>query len=303
LAALLPAAARALGERLRIMAEDDGLAVVVKPQGCPTMGKGSLARADWLLRQLRPSTADDALSLPRPVHRLDAGTGGLLVLAKTAAALRSCSASFSRGLVRKRYRALVHGHFAMGQEGRCDEPLYGKPCTTRLRAAEPPVRSGGRWVSTLDLWPVSGRRHQLRRHLKLLGCPILGDTRYGGSRRPGSCEEEALGPGSASDSEGADGALCADDLLAAVQEPHLCLWSLEISLPHPNAGPGDEHGDERRLVVVLEEPPAFAAIRHEAVARSEAGSSALEPAMERALAGGAGYACGGVSPPERSDAD
>lgn len=161
-----------LGTRLQIVLEDDWIAVVVKPQGCPTFGKGSFAKS-WLLAQLVPSQASDALSKARPAHRLDAPTGGLMVLAKSKSSIGQLSEAFAQGLVKKRYRALVRGNYALGSSGECKEPLYGKPCTTRFQAMEEPVETQEGPVSTLDLWPQHGRRHQLRRHMAMLGSPIV----------------------------------------------------------------------------------------------------------------------------------
>lgn len=76
--------------------------------------------------------------------------------------------------MQKRYRALVLGHYPQGHQGRCDQPLYGKPCETLFKAVQAPVETPEGPVSTLDLWPRSGRRHQLRRHLANMQSPILG---------------------------------------------------------------------------------------------------------------------------------
>eukprot|EP00931_Biecheleriopsis_adriatica_P026815 TRINITY_DN16250_c0_g1_i4.p1 TRINITY_DN16250_c0_g1~~TRINITY_DN16250_c0_g1_i4.p1 ORF type:complete len:347 (+),score=79.92 TRINITY_DN16250_c0_g1_i4:188-1228(+) len=225
------AAKGALGTTLQIALQDDWLAVVVKPQGCPTFGKGSLAKADWLLGQLKASSATDALRQPRPAHRLDAGTGGLIVLAKTKGALRTLCEEFANGCVRKRYRALVWGRLELGQEGECTDALYGKPSLTRYRAAEPPVETPEGFVSTLDLWPLSGRRHQLRRHLAMLGCPILGDRRYGG-RAGGSKGAEQGGPQEGAEEEADEEAEEAEEEGGPPKMP-LFLWALQLSLPHP----------------------------------------------------------------------
>lgn len=260
----LPASAAAFGNKLCIVMEDDWVAVVVKPQGCPTQGKGSLARADWLLRQLQRSKAQDALRWPRPVHRLDAGTGGLLVLAKTSGALRSISASFANGLVQKRYRALVCGQISLGVEGQCNEPLYGKSCLTWYRACEQPVKTVEGWVSTLDLWPTSGRRHQLRRHLKLLGCPIVGDKRYGNNccAGTGGAQEDGEQLDHDSGYESGGGSSAADTIAMP-----LFLWALEMSFPHP-ARSDNPTGVEQTAAMEpqdvqlqIEEPQIFQAFR------------------------------------------
>lgn len=229
-----------LGTRLQIVLEDDWIAVVVNPQGCPTFGKGSFAKS-WLLAQLVPSQASDALSKARPAHRLDAPTGGLMVLAKSKSSMRQLSEAFAQGLVKKRYRALVRGNYALGSSGECKEPLYGKPCTTRFQAMEEPVETQEGPVSTLDLWPQHGRRHQRRRHMAMLGSPIVGDRRYGGAQ-----SEDA-------EAEPED----ADDAEEAGDVGVLYLWALEISFPHP-----DQRVDEEGTIrTELPEPAMFADFR------------------------------------------
>lgn len=291
--------------RLEVIFEDDELAVVVKPQGMPTQdapASGSAhALSAWSLlpRSLRPSPLDGRLARPRHVHRLDAPTGGLLVVAKTQHALVQLSRAFCSRAVLKTYRAVVacdcaplpvdtavassafgllaaHSGFppdpspcpnpavvnvdaaerpgaiggvaqaigagsrgapAAGAEGggggsgawhpplpshgECTVPLGGKAAITHftvLRRYEPPQqqpraapsaaaasRAGGtaalaaapqaaaepaagrsaREASTaghsclalVELRPLTGRTHQLRRHASALGYPIVGETK------------------------------------------------------------------------------------------------------------------------------
>ncbi|CAE7896906.1 truC [Symbiodinium microadriaticum] len=216
-----------LGWRLQVAFEDDWLAVVVKPQRVPTFGKGSFDKASWLLGQLSRSQASDSLGQATPVHRLDAATGGLLVLAKTRSALRILSATFAEGLVKKRYRALVRGSFPLGFEGRSEEPLYGKRSVTRFTSVVAPVETPQGPVSTLDLWPESGRRHQLRRHLSMLGSPIVGDRRYGGRDDRAAKEEDQRPDNKEHHDDDAD-----EDSDNCNMMP-LFLWALQLSFPHP----------------------------------------------------------------------
>ena len=130
-----------------------------------------------------------------PVHRLDKGTSGVLVLARDAAAARSMGAAFETGHVCKRYQALVRGWPAAA--GRIDRPLAHDPerpsqgqihrpaltvfeCLARY---EWPLQVDPRHPTAryalLALRPETGRRHQLRRHLKHLGHPIIGDATHG----------------------------------------------------------------------------------------------------------------------------
>ena len=92
--------------------EDAHFAVVVKPEGLNTVGDGA---GGWTAERmlpyfLRPTAGvEGALVRPRPVHRLDARTGGLLVVAKTRLAMTSLSEAFASRKVSKRYRAVLCG--------------------------------------------------------------------------------------------------------------------------------------------------------------------------------------------------
>ncbi len=123
----------------------------------------------------------------REVHRLDWETSGLLLLARTAEAHRELSRQFREREVAKRYCAVVYGE--MEQEAgevnlplRCDwpnrprqmvDPDEGKPSLTRWRLLQ---RGDGR--SRVELFPVTGRSHQLRVHMLAINHPILGDPLY-----------------------------------------------------------------------------------------------------------------------------
>lgn len=129
--------------------------------------------------------------LPQPAHRLDADTAGCLVLGRTKPALAALGALFARpGAVAKTYWAVVRG--APPQpEGELHAPLLktstraegwrmvvdpaGQPAATRWR-----LRGAAAGLAWLELTPLTGRTHQLRVHCAHLGCPVLGDARYGG---------------------------------------------------------------------------------------------------------------------------
>ena len=113
------------------------------------------------------------------MHRLDADTGGLLVCAKTHPAQQALSNAFADRAVKKRYRALVRG--ALTGCGRVRAPLEGKACWTEYRSVAVTESKLCGHVTTLDLWPHTGRKHQLRQHMAMLGHPILGDTSYWGT--------------------------------------------------------------------------------------------------------------------------
>jgi len=113
-----------------------------------------------------------------PVHRLDRATSGVLLFALSAEAARELGGAFARRTVEKRYVALVRGappdsirvDHALSQEG--DKPP--QPAATNLRT----IARYGRYA-LVEATPETGRTHQIRRHLKHLSCPIIGDVRYG----------------------------------------------------------------------------------------------------------------------------
>jgi 23S rRNA pseudouridine1911/1915/1917 synthase len=175
---------------LEIVYEDETLAVVNKPAGLvvhPAAGtpSGTLANALAYHFQQLP----DRGVRPGIVHRLDRDTSGLLVVAKTEAALENLSDQFRDRTVFKSYLALVHGRVA--SSGKIDQPLARDP-SNRTRMA---VVRGGRNALTLyrvrqafdrftllDVELKTGRTHQIRVHLAWLKHPVVGDETYGGGR-------------------------------------------------------------------------------------------------------------------------
>jgi 23S rRNA pseudouridine1911/1915/1917 synthase len=175
---------------LEIVYEDETLAVVNKPAGLvvhPAAGtpSGTLANALAYHFQQLP----DRGVRPGIVHRLDRDTSGLLVVAKTQAALENLSDQFRDRTVFKSYLALVHGRVA--SSGKIDQPLARDP-SNRTRMA---VVRGGRNALTLyrvrqafdrftllDVELKTGRTHQIRVHLAWLKHPVVGDETYGGGR-------------------------------------------------------------------------------------------------------------------------
>lgn len=162
---------------LPVVFEDEHLAVVHKPGGWATSGNlpRTLARAAPFF--LTASSEPDRLQRPHPVHRLDAPTAGLVVVAKTRRAHAELGWAFQEREVLKRYRALVVG--TLEGEHVVSEPIDARQACTRIQALghTPAVKGGA--LTRVDAWPQTGRTHQIRRHLAELGTPVLGDRRYG----------------------------------------------------------------------------------------------------------------------------
>lgn len=178
---------------LDILYLDDYLAIVNKPPGWlvhrTPLDKGETR---FVLQALRDQIGQHVW----PVHRLDKGTSGVLVFALSAEIARTLSQAFERGEgLHKTYRAIVRGW--PDDAGLIDHPLKRMPDDMRtereevqaahtryqtLRRGELPIAQGDfatlRWAE-LQLQPLTGRRHQLRRHAKHIAHPIMGDATHG----------------------------------------------------------------------------------------------------------------------------
>lgn len=135
----------------------------------------------------------DQLGTPvHPVHRLDKGTSGVLLMALSPAAARQLSGHFERREVHKRYVAMVRGwppdevrvdHALRPDDAPPDAPAQDAVTDFRLLARcslDVPVdRYPQTRVALVEAMPFTGRRHQIRRHLKHLAHPIIGDATHG----------------------------------------------------------------------------------------------------------------------------
>ncbi len=183
---------------LDVVFEDDHVLVVNKPAGMvthPGAGRmiGTLAAAT--LAHAPEMAGVGSPRRPGIVHRLDKGTSGLIVLAKTQAAYDGLTAQLAGRTVSRRYLCLVQGTVrrpagvidaAIGRDPRSRVRMAvvkegrGKRAVTRFRVLE---RFGGpAAVSFLECRLETGRTHQIRVHLASLGHPLLGDETYRGRR-------------------------------------------------------------------------------------------------------------------------
>ena len=118
-----------------------------------------------------------------PCHRLDRGTSGLVICASDPGVRADLGRAFAAGEIVKTYLALVHGRAPRG--GTITRPLHDRRRGRRL-PAETAFRRIQCWggLTYLNCVPGTGRKHQIRRHLRGLGLPIWGDTRYGRRESP-----------------------------------------------------------------------------------------------------------------------
>jgi 23S rRNA pseudouridine1911/1915/1917 synthase len=177
---------------ISVLHEDPSLAVLDKPGGMRAHAldprQRGTAAAFVLARWPETAGVGDPLA-PGLVHRLDGGTSGVLVVARTAPAFTALRAALKARTIEKRYLAVVAGAAA---DVRIDTPLaHDTRDRRRMTAARPGERAwpaetqvrvvtAGRERSLVAVTMRTGVTHQVRVHLALSGYPVLGDTLYGG---------------------------------------------------------------------------------------------------------------------------
>jgi 23S rRNA pseudouridine1911/1915/1917 synthase len=180
--------------RVRIVHEDAALAVVDKPAGLVVHPAPS-HRGETLVDQLG-ALLEGGADPDRPgiVHRLDRGTSGLLVVARTEEAHRALQAQVRRREVERIYLALADGRLR-SRTGTIDAPI-GRAARQRHRMAVAGAasRQARTHFEVLELLAAesyvearleTGRTHQIRAHFAAIGHPLTGDPTYGGQARYG----------------------------------------------------------------------------------------------------------------------
>lgn len=189
---------------LVVLHEDEDVIVVDKPPGMvvhPGAGVSSGTLAQALLHHVGESLRQvGGADRPGIVHRLDKGTSGVIVAAKSGGAHLSLTRQFAARSVEKRYTALVLG--LVDAAGEAVTPI-GRSRTDRTKmavdgaAARPavtswsPLEAFGRVASLLDVALHTGRTHQVRVHLASVGHPLVGDEAHGGLRARGIADGAA----------------------------------------------------------------------------------------------------------------
>ncbi|WP_035601231.1 sulfurtransferase [Haloferula sp. BvORR071] len=203
---------------IRVMHEDEAIVVIDKPAPLPMHPCGRFNR-NTLVRFVHEAWHPEK---PRPAHRLDANTTGVLVFARTRHFAKLLNPQFARGEVEKLYLARVHGHPAEDQfivdASISEESVYlgareieeegGLESKTEFRV----LRRDADGTALLEVRPLTGRTNQIRIHLWHAGFPIVGDPVYLREGKRGEMQTSAVG------------------------DPAVCLHAWRIWFQHPSTG-------------------------------------------------------------------
>jgi 23S rRNA pseudouridine1911/1915/1917 synthase len=189
---------------LPILFEDGSFLVVNKPPGVVVNRaesvKGETVQ-DWLEKKRKAQSAKckvedkDFYDRAGIVHRIDKETSGVLLIAKTPQAFHELQRQFKERRVKKTYLALVHGRLTP-QEGKIRAPIGrlpwnrerfgivpgGREAVTKFIIQNSKLKINDEDVTLVELYPETGRTHQIRVHLQYINHPIVGDFLYCGRK-------------------------------------------------------------------------------------------------------------------------
>jgi 23S rRNA pseudouridine1911/1915/1917 synthase len=180
---------------LPVIYQDDDVMVIDKPEGLLTHSKGTLNLEPTVASFLNHAIRDPQLTGNRAgiVHRLDRGTSGVMIGAKTRKAMSQLQKQFAKRKAKKEYLAVVEGQIEPA-EAIIDAPIMrnplkpqtfkvgalGKKAITEYHTLKT-IEKDGKKYSLIELRPQTGRTHQIRVHLAYVGHPVVGDHVYGHS--------------------------------------------------------------------------------------------------------------------------
>ncbi|MDB4496348.1 RluA family pseudouridine synthase [Flavobacteriaceae bacterium] len=162
--------------KLSVIFEDNYLAVIEKPAGILVSGNTFKTIDNALEQNINKSNQPDAVK-PRPVHRLDYPTTGLLLIGKTSSSIQLLNQLFEHKKIKKIYHAITIGK--MNSDGFILSNVNRKEAKSSYKTIHTVKSERFEFLNLVKLSPKTGRRHQLRVHLLSIGNPILGDQKYG----------------------------------------------------------------------------------------------------------------------------
>ncbi len=189
---------------LRIIFEDEDLIVVDKPPGLvvhPGAGRPSNTLVDLLISTRPEMKGVGEAGRWGVVHRLDRDTSGVMVFAKTASAHEALSAQFKAHSIHRMYLALVRGNpgeetgtvdAAIGRHVKDRKRISTKTSKARHAVTKWAVKERFGGLTLLEVYPETGRTHQIRVHLAYVGLPVAGDPVYGKIRGKGRIADPRL---------------------------------------------------------------------------------------------------------------
>lgn len=180
-----------------IIYENNDFLVINKPAGLlvhKTSKNEENTLVDWLIKKYPEIVkVGDSILRPGIVHRLDKDTSGIMIIAKNQKTFDYLKNLFKNHQIKKTYLALVWGipenkkgviNIPIGlKSGSIKRTIYSeklkKQAITEYKVLKSFKNSNGDLLSLLEIYPKTGRTHQIRVHLKSIGCPICGDKLYG----------------------------------------------------------------------------------------------------------------------------
>ena len=162
-----------------VLWEDEHGACVIKNAGIETNGDSKVTLEKICCNTLNSSCLPDKLNIPRSVHRLDKATHGIVLFAKTLSMASGLGSTFEKREIFKSYTALIEGtpHLSFCE---INIPINGKSASSEIETI-----GSTKWpvfgtVTLVKIYPKTGRKHQIRKHLAMIGHPIVGDNIYCG---------------------------------------------------------------------------------------------------------------------------